>query len=108
MALWVRPKQYMALCIEAALSGHESRVMKAGIVERGIPTASLPPFGPFDVIAVFAVGISRFPGCTKNALNATVWTGGHRPSQRWSCQHRKKDCGNPDQSDFCHGIPPLG
>jgi hypothetical protein len=33
MTLWVRPKQYLALCIEAALSRYEGRVMKAGIVE---------------------------------------------------------------------------
>jgi hypothetical protein len=106
MTLRVRPKQYLALCIEAALSRYEGRVMKAGIVECGIPTASLPPFGPFDVIAIFAVGISRFPGCTEDALNGTVWTGDHRPSQRWNCQHRKKNYGNPDQSEFCHAFLP--
>src|SRR6202051_154678 len=76
--------------------------MPAGIVERAVPTASLPPFRPFDVIAILAVGISRFPGRTKDALGGVDRTGDYMPGHRGPCQHRKKDCGNANQSEFGH------
>lgn len=74
-ALWMCPKQYLASRIKAAFSRYKARVMPASIVERAVPTASLPPFRPCDVIAVLTVGISRFPGRTKEALDGAAWTG---------------------------------
>ena len=93
---WVCPKQYLALRIKAAFSRYKARVTPASIVERTVPTASLSPFRPFDVIAILAVGIARFPGRTKNALGGVDWTGFYVPGHRGSSQHRKKDCGNAD------------
>ena len=107
IASWVRPKKYLALCIKAAFSRYEARIMPASIVERAVPTASLPPFGPGDVIAILAVGISRLPGRTKDALGGVDWTGDYMPGHRGPCQHRKKDCGNTSQSEFGHAFLPL-
>jgi hypothetical protein len=101
-------KQYLALSVKAAFSRYVARIMPASIVERAVPTASLPPFRPFDVIAIFAVGVSRFPGRTKDALGGTAWTGDYLPGQRGTCQHRKKHCGNANQSDVFHSVLPLG
>jgi len=39
----VRPKQYLALCIKAALSRYKAGVMPASIVERAVPTAAGSP-----------------------------------------------------------------
>jgi hypothetical protein len=104
---WVCPKQYLALCIKAAFSRYKARVMPASIVERAVPTASLPPFRPFDIIAILAVGISRLPGRTKDALGGVDWTGDYMPGHRGPCQHRKKDCGNANQSEIRHAFLPL-
>ena len=83
----VRPKQYLALSVKTAFSRYVARVMPASIVERAVPTTSLPPFRPFDVIAIFAVGVSGLPGRTKYALGGTAWTGDYLPGQRGPCQH---------------------
>ena len=104
---WVCPKQYLALCIKAAFSRNITRVKVASIVERAVPTASLPPFRPFDVIAIFAVGITRFPGRTKKALGRVAWTGAYMPGHCGSRQHRKNDCGSAHQSEFGHAFLPL-
>jgi hypothetical protein len=53
------------------------------------------------------VGISRFPGRTKDALGGVDRTGAYVPGHRGSCQHRKKDCGNANQSEFRHAFLPL-
>src|ERR1700722_7870588 len=103
----VRPKQYLALCIKAAFSRNITRVKVASIVERAVPTASLSPFRPLDVIAIFAVGISSFPGRTIDALGRVDWTGDDVPSHRGSCQYRKKNCGSANQSEFRHWFLPL-
>jgi hypothetical protein len=104
---FVRPKQYMALCIKAAFSGNESRVSQAGVVERAVPTASLPPFRPCDVIAVLAVGISRLLGRTKDASGGIPSSGYYTLGHSGSCQHRKKDCGSANQSEIRHSFLPL-
>jgi hypothetical protein len=98
---WVRPKQYLALCIKAAFSRNITRVKVASVVERAVPTASLPPFRPFDVIAILAVGISRLPSRTKDALG-----GDHMAGYSGSCQPRKKDCGSANQSESRHSSLP--
>jgi hypothetical protein len=99
---WVCPKQYLAPCIKAAFSRNITRVKVASVVERAVPTASLSPFAPSYVIAILAVGISRFPGRTKDTLGRVPWSGDYMPGHRWPCQHRKKDCGNANQSEFRH------
>ena len=105
---WVCPKQYLALCIKAAFSRNITRVKVASIVERGVPSAVLPPAAPSYEIAIFAMGISRLPGRTKDALGGVVpwrvvpWSVDYLPGHRWRCQHRKKDCGNANQSEFRH------
>jgi len=78
------------------------RVEPTRIIETGIPPASPPPAAPGEVIAILAVGISRFPSCAKDAL-ARV---GYRPGHRGSCQHRKKDSGGANQSEFRHAFLP--
>jgi hypothetical protein len=104
---WVCPEKYLALRIKAAFSRYIARVTPASIVEGAVPTASLPPFRPFHVIAIFAVGISRFPGRTKDAHGGVGWTGDYMPGHRGFCKHRKKDSGNANQSEFRHGFLPL-
>src|ERR1700693_6169667 len=84
----------------AAFSRHIAWVMPASIVERAVPSAMLPPGTPCHVIAILAVGISCFAGRTKDALGVTVCAGDYMPGHRGSCQHRKKDCGNANQSEF--------
>ena len=101
---WVCPKQYLALCTKAAFSRHIARVTRACIVERAVPTASPPPSAPGDVIAILAVGISGLPGRTKEALGGVAWTGDYMPRHRRPCQHRKKDYGNANQSEFHHAF----
>ena len=102
----VSPKQRLASTIKAAFTRYISGVMPASIVERGVPAASLPPFRPFDVIAIFAVGISRFPGRAKDALGGVAWTGDYAPGHRGSCEHRKKDYGGANPSEIRHEFLP--
>ena len=52
---------------------HITRVTPASIVEPAVPTAPVSPFGPGRVIAILAVGISRFPGRTIDALGVAAW-----------------------------------
>ena len=99
---WVCPKQYLALCIKAAFSRNITRVKIASIVERAVPSAVLSPAAPSYEIAILAVGISRLPGRTKDALGGVPWSGDYGPGHRWPCQHRKKDCGNANHSEFRH------
>ena len=94
----------MALRIKAAFSRDITGVTQAGIVERAVPAAPLPPFGPCDIIAIFGVGISRFPGRTIDALGGEARVDSHMPSRRGSCQHRTKHCGSADQSEFHHAF----
>jgi hypothetical protein len=75
----VCPKQYLAPCIKAAFSRNITLIKVASIFERAVPTASLPPFRPFEVIAILAVGISRLLGRTKDALGGVYWTGDYVP-----------------------------
>ena len=106
---WARlkSKACKALSSKAAFSRYIARVTPASIVERAVPTASPPPAAPGDVIAILAVGISRLPGRTKDALGGVDRTGAYVPGHRGSCHHRKKDCGNANQSEFRHAFLPL-
>jgi hypothetical protein len=101
-------KQRLTLPIEATLAGNKAGIVDAGIVKRTVPAASLAPFAPGDVVAILAVGISRFPGRTKHALGGVAWTGDYVSShRRGSCQHSNKNGGNANQSEFRHAFPPL-
>jgi hypothetical protein len=62
----------LAPLIEAAFSRYEAGVAQTSIVQRAVPAASRPPLRPFDVIAIFAVGISRFPGCAQARADRRV------------------------------------
>jgi hypothetical protein len=104
---WMRPKQYLAPRIKAAFSRYKAGVVPASIVERAVPTASLSPFGPCDVIAILAVGISRFPGRTEEALGGAAWAGDDVPGHRGSRQHRENGRGGANQSEFRHSFLPL-
>ena len=97
----------MALRITAAFLRNITRVEVASVVERAVPTASLSPFGPLDVIAILAVGISRFTGRTIDALGGVCWTGDDVPGHRGSCQSRKKKRGNANPSEFRHWFLPF-
>src|ERR1700733_13832387 len=104
---WVCPKQYLTLCIKAAFSRNITRVKVASIVERAVPSAVLPPAAPSYEIAVLAVGISRLPGRAEDALGGVPfggvpWSVDYLPGHRWPCQHREKDCGNANHSEFRH------
>jgi len=101
----VRPKQNLALLIEAAFSRYEGWVVKAGIVERAVPRTSLPPFAPGYVVAILAVGISGFSGCTKDALSGVGRA--YVPGHCWPRQHRKKHRGSANHSEFRHAFLPL-
>jgi hypothetical protein len=100
---WVCPKQYLAARIEAAFSRYKARVTPASVVERAVPGASLPPFGPFDVIAILAVGISRFSGRTEDALRGVAGRD-DMPGHRGSRQHGSKYCGGANQPEFRHAF----
>jgi hypothetical protein len=78
-----------------------TRVVPASIIEATVPGASPSPAAPGEVIAILAVGISRFPSCAKDAL-----AGVYGPGHRGSCQHRKKDSGGANQSEFRHAFLP--
>src|ERR1700722_1945747 len=104
---WVCPKQHLALCIKAAVSRNKTRVKVASIVERAVPSAVLPPAAPSYEIAILAVGISRLPGRTEDALGGVPfggvpWSGAYVLGHRWPCQHRKKDCSNANHSELRH------
>ena len=104
---WVCPKPYVALCSKAAFWRNITRVEVTGIVERAVPSAVLPPAAPSYEIAILAVGISRLPGRTKDALRGVPfggvpWSVDYLPGHRWPCQHRKKDRGNANHSEFRH------
>jgi hypothetical protein len=101
---WVCPKQYLALYIKAAFSRYIVGVTPASIVELAVPTASPPPAAPGEIIAILAVGISRFPGRTKDALGVIAGVDDHVLGHRGSCQDRKKDCGSANQSEFRHAF----
>jgi hypothetical protein len=90
----------VTLRIKAAFSRYKTGVTQAGIVKRAVPTAPLPPFGPCEVIAIFGVGISRFPGRTVDALGGVARMDRRVPGHRGSRQHRTKDCGSADQCEF--------
>ena len=99
---WVRPKQHLAVLIKAAFSRYEAGIEQAGIIEATIPSTSLAPFAPGYVIAILAVGISGFPGRTKQALARMSCVPGHCGA----CQHRKNECAN--QSEFRHAFSLSG
>jgi hypothetical protein len=89
------PQTIPGLRIKAAFSRNKARVTQASIIERAVPSAALSPFAPGDVIAILAVGISRFPGCTKDAQGGIDRTGDYVPGRRGFCQHRKRTAATP-------------
>ena len=98
---WMCPKQDLALRIKTAFSRYEPGVTQASIIERTVPSASLSPFRPCDVVAILAVRISRFPGRTKDALSGAAWTGDYVAGyRRGSCQHRNKNGSNANSLNF--------
>jgi hypothetical protein len=99
---WVRPKQDLAVRIEAAFPRDKAGVVYAGIIQGAVPGTPLPPFAPGYVIAVSAVRISRIPGRTKNALAGVAQVPGHCGS----AQHRKEDRSSANQFEFCHALLP--
>jgi hypothetical protein len=101
----VRAKQYLALRIKAAFSRYKGWVLQASIVQGAVPAASLSPFAPLNVIAIFAVGISSLPGRTKQALGGIAWAG-QMPSHCGACRHGKKDRGRSNQCKFRHSFLP--
>jgi hypothetical protein len=70
------------------------RIKIASIVQATVPTTSPPPFSPGWVIAIFTIGISRFPRRTIDALGG-VYALGH-------CGHRcqGQSCGNAKKYEF--------
>src|SRR6516164_3293711 len=71
------------------------RVEPARVIKTGIPRASAPPAAPGEIIAILAVRIARFPGCTKDALAVPV------PGQSGvSCQRKKQ--GRAEDFEFHH------
>jgi hypothetical protein len=104
IASWVCPKQYLALYIKAAFSRYKAGVIPARIVERAVPGTALSPFAPGDIIAILAVGISRFPGRTKDALRGVAWTVDDMPGHCGPCQNRSKYRGGADQPEVCHAF----
>jgi hypothetical protein len=73
--------------------------MYTGVVERTVPGTSLAPFAPGDVVAILAVGISRLPRCTEEAL---AGAGDEVARHRRGRQHGKQDGGSAEKSKFCH------
>jgi len=96
----------LAQPIEAAFSRYEAGVAQTSIVQRAVPAASRPPLRPFDVIAIFAVRISRVPGCAKEALAGVARD--DVPGHHGSCQHGKKDSASANQSETRHAFSPSG
>jgi hypothetical protein len=109
---WVRPKQHLAVLIKAAFSRYEAGIEQAGIIKGAVPTTSLSPFAPGDVIAILAVGISRVPCCAKEALGGVARAGGEMPclvpGHCRCCQHGKKNRGYAHQTKSRHVFLPRG
>lgn len=82
---------------------HITRVTPAGIVEPAVPAASESPFGPGRIIAIFAVGISRFPGRTIDALGLAARAGACVPGRCGPCcQGKSHD--SAENSEFHHAF----
>jgi hypothetical protein len=68
-----------------AAGWHITGVTPASIVEPAVPTTSESPFGPRPIIAILAVGVSRFPGRTIDALGVAAWAGACVPGHCGPC-----------------------
>jgi hypothetical protein len=101
-----RPEQWAALLIEAALSRYKAGIVNAGVVERVVPCASLTPFAPGDVIAIFAVGISRLSGRAKDAPSRMGGSGKHGPRHHGRHQRCQQDGRNSGKPYRCHSFFP--
>jgi hypothetical protein len=101
-----RTEQRLTLLIETAFSGNEGRIVQAGIIERTVPAPSLAPFAPGDVVAILAVGISGFSGCTKKALAGMGGSGDEVPRHHGGRERGKKGSGSAKKSEFCHVFLP--
>jgi hypothetical protein len=80
-----------------------TRVTPAGIVEPAVPTASPPPAAPGDVVAILAVGISRFPGRTIDALGVVARAGDDLSGHCGPCCQGKGH-GSTENFEFHHAI----
>ena len=101
-----RPEQRATLLIEATLSRYKAGIMYAGVVEGAVPSASLAPFAPGDVIAIFAVGISRLSGRAKDAASGMSGSGKDGPRHHGRRQRYKYDGRSTEKPDFCHVFLP--
>src|SRR5882724_2160849 len=89
--------------LRPASGGLITRITHAGIVELAVPTAAPPPAAPGYVIAIPAVGISRFPCRAIDALGVVAWTRDYLPGhcgRRCQC----KRCGSAENSEFHHAF----
>lgn len=87
----------------AAANWHMTRVTPASIVEPAVPTAPESPFGPGPIIAILAVGVSRFPGRTIDALGVAARAGACVPGRcRPCCQGKSHD--SAENFEFHHAF----
>ena len=87
--------------IHAAFTRNECRIVEAGIIESAIPTTSLPPFAPHNIVAQPTMRIARFSGCAVDALMGLASHGRSR-------QDRNGEHGGADYSEFHCWFPSLG
>src|SRR6202521_5627029 len=91
------------LNLRPAARGFISRITQAGIVELAVPAAAPSPAAPGYVIAIPAVGISRFPCRAIDALGVVAWAGDYLPGHCGRCG-KGKSCGSAENSEFHHAF----
>src|SRR5882724_493265 len=89
--------------LRPAAGGLITRITQAGIVELAVPAAAPPPAAPAYVIAILAVGISRFPCRAIDALGVMAWAGDYLPGHCGRCG-QGKSCGSAENSEFHHAF----
>jgi hypothetical protein len=87
---------------EAAFPRDKAGVEYAGIIQGAVPGTPLSPFAPGYVIAILAVGISRLPRRTKEALAGVDRSVDEVAGHHGSSQHGKEDSDGSDQFEFHH------
>jgi hypothetical protein len=80
--------------------------VQTSIIERTVPTTSLTPFAPGEVVAILAVGISGFSGCAKETLAGMGGSGDEVPRHHGGRERAKKGGGSAKKSEFCHVFLP--
>ena len=91
------------LSLWPASGGLITRITQAGIVELAVPAAAPPPAAPGYVVAIPAVGISRFPRRAIDALGVMAWAGDYLPGHCGRCG-QGKSCGSAKNSEFHHAF----